>query len=252
MERYLYLSLLPEALIASMLPPEEFGPYLAVGTQKRTRGPAIFFDLNEFESDYFDFGKAERECVPHPDGTPKHSVYLAIYRVLEHVPLEALRSLWLVTQDGRVLELKQGRLPEIKDKFHLYQELCPVHPLIGSVLLPDDFCRFITDPSNAIYVPKICFVDLKLSEWANDPEGGRAHDLPYPNLAHIRDCLLQLRDSGKKVKTIDRVPPYNAFPYRCIRSGFVVGNRDKILHYPFPTIDQLEREYYDWWRSANV
>lgn len=43
MKRYLYLSLLPEALIASMLPPEEFGNYLAVGTKKRTRGQAIFF-----------------------------------------------------------------------------------------------------------------------------------------------------------------------------------------------------------------
>ncbi len=31
---YLYLSLLPEALIASMLCPEEFGTYYAVGSAK--------------------------------------------------------------------------------------------------------------------------------------------------------------------------------------------------------------------------
>jgi hypothetical protein len=32
--------LIPEALIASMLPPVDFGTYLAVGTKKRTSGDA--------------------------------------------------------------------------------------------------------------------------------------------------------------------------------------------------------------------
>ena len=41
MEIYLYLSIVPEALIASMLPPEEFGKYYAVGNKKRTRGGII-------------------------------------------------------------------------------------------------------------------------------------------------------------------------------------------------------------------
>ncbi len=31
---YLYLSMTPESLVASMLPPEQFGNYLAVGTRK--------------------------------------------------------------------------------------------------------------------------------------------------------------------------------------------------------------------------
>ena len=43
MSVYLYLSLIPEALIASMLPPLDFGTYLAIGTKKRTRGQAMFF-----------------------------------------------------------------------------------------------------------------------------------------------------------------------------------------------------------------
>jgi len=33
METYLYLSLIPESLIASQLAPEEFGNYYAVGTR---------------------------------------------------------------------------------------------------------------------------------------------------------------------------------------------------------------------------
>ncbi len=51
---HLYLSLIPEALIASMLSPEEFGAYYAVGTQKKSRGQAIFFEIDpKFRSDFF-------------------------------------------------------------------------------------------------------------------------------------------------------------------------------------------------------
>ena len=51
---HLYLSLIPEALIASMLSPEEFGAYYAVGTQKKSRGQAIFFEIDpKFHNDFF-------------------------------------------------------------------------------------------------------------------------------------------------------------------------------------------------------
>ena len=70
-ETYLYLSLIPETLVASMLPPEEFGTYLAVGTQKRSRAEAMFFSLDpDFRDEFFDWSIVERHCVPHGDGTP--------------------------------------------------------------------------------------------------------------------------------------------------------------------------------------
>ena len=43
---HLYLSLMPEALIASMLTPEEFGVYYAVGSAKKSRGRAMFFEID--------------------------------------------------------------------------------------------------------------------------------------------------------------------------------------------------------------
>jgi hypothetical protein len=248
---HLYLSMIPEALVASMLPPEDFGRYLAVGTKKRSRGPAMFFDLSEFESEAFDFEDADERCVPHPDGEPKHSLYLGIYRVLENVPLEAVRSLWLVTPDGRVLEVKQGEQPSsYPGTYHLYQEICPVHPLIASSLPPDQFCRFITDRSHPVSVPRICFVDLELQELADTPQEGKANNLPYPHLEHLRDCLTQLaEDETKDIKTVDRVHR-EEFPYRCVKSGFFLGDQADLLYYPFPTTEQLETDYYEWWRSA--
>ena len=58
MKTYLYLSLFPEALVASMLPPDDFETYLAVGTQKRTRGQAMFFEVRELKSRYFDWRRS--------------------------------------------------------------------------------------------------------------------------------------------------------------------------------------------------
>jgi len=253
MTTYLYVSMIPESLVASMLPPEEFGTYLAVGTRKRSRGQAIFFDLRgEFPSDDFDFSVIAERCVPHADGQPKHSLYVAIYRILERVPLEVFNSFWLATPGGHVLELKQGSVPsQFEGKYHLYQEIGPVHPLIASSLAPDEFCRFITGPTNPISVPTICFVDLELPDLSEDPEGGRADNLPYAHMDHVRDCLLEVkRDSNKHTKTVDRIHPQE-FPYRCIKTGFYLGDQQRLLYYPFPSREELESKYYSWWRYAN-
>jgi hypothetical protein len=253
MATYLYFSVMPESLVASMLPPEEFGTYLAVGTRRWTRGQAMFFDLKEeFPTDDFDFSLVAERCVPHPDGQPKHSLYLGIYRVLERVPLEAFNSLWVVTPGGHVLELKQASLPaEFPGKFHLYQEICPLHPLVASSLPPDAFCRFITDPAKPISVPRIFFVELELAELADDPEHGQPTNLPYAHMDHVRDCLMEVqRDASKDTKTVDRIHPQE-FPYRCVKSGFYLGDPEQVLYYPFPSEEELQSKYYSWWRYAS-
>ncbi len=252
-ETYLYLSMTPEALVASMLPPMAFGIYLAVGTRKRSHGQAMYFDLKtNFQSDYFDLSSIADRCVPHPDGQPKHSVYIGIYRALEHIPLEAVNNLYLATKDGRVLELQQGQIPsQIRGKYHLYKEICPVHPLIASSLNPMEFCRFITDPSGHIYVPRICFVDMELGELAEDSRNDRTDDLPYHHLDHIRDCLLQLENQQKHIKTVDRIEPLE-YSYHRIKSGFFLGDRHGLLYFPFPSLSELESTYHKWWRSADV
>lgn len=253
MNVHLYLSLFPESLVASMLPPEKYGAYLATGTRKQPHGQAMFFDLTpDFHSDYFDLADLERRCAPHPDGQPKHSLYLAIYRVLEHVPLDAIESLWLITAHGRALELKPGGAPpEAPETYHLYREICPVHPLIATSLPPVQFCRFITDPAKPLYVPKICFVELALAGLADDPSHGSATDLPYYNIDHVRSCLTELGpNGGKRTKTVDRVSQA-AILYRCVKGGFFLGDQARLLYYPYPARSDLEGKYHGWWQCAN-
>ena len=252
-EIYLYLSMTPEALIASMLPPVAFGIYLSVGTRKRSRGQAMYFDLKrDFKSDYFDLSKLAESCVRHPDGNPKHSVYLGIYRVLEHLPFEAINNLYLATRDGRILELHQEKVPlQFEGKYHLYKEICPVHPLIASALNPVEFCRFITDQSRSIYVPRLCFVELDLAGLADDPKNGSADTLPYKHIEHIRDCLIELESPDKHTKTVDRIEPLE-YCYHCVRNGFFVGDQKGLLYFPFPPLTELESTYHKWWRSADL
>ena len=253
MSIYYYLSLIPEALIASMLPPKEFGTYLAIGNQKRTRGHAMFFALSDVQKLPFDLTEAERRCVPHPNGEPKHSVYLGIYRILEQTPLASLGALYLVTPDGKVLEMESSRGgPSHREKYHLYQEICPVHPRVVSTLGPADFARHITAAETSTRVPKICFVDLRLGELAEDPREGSTRDLPYYAIEHLRDCLVQLAENpDKHTKIVDRTQP-QVFPYRTVDTGFYAGDGRDLLFYPFPSEEQLQTRDYEWWRSASI
>ncbi|NOY08788.1 MAG: hypothetical protein GXP33_08090 [Spirochaetes bacterium] len=253
MSNYLYLLLTPEALVASMLPPEEFGAYLAVGTEKRAHGQAVFFKVEDLPNKIFNLADMEKRCIPHPNGEPKHSVYLSIYRVLERVPVNSLKNLYLTTPDGKVLELRQSKdLPEHTHKYNLYQELAPVTSRVVSGLKPVDLIHYITDKEHNLFVPRICFVDLRLGELAENPAEGIVGDLPYRNVEHLRDCIIQIQKNPEKsTKTVNRVNP-QWFPYRAVATGIYAGDRENTCYYPFPSEKELQTKYYDWWRSASI
>jgi len=256
MNRYFYLSLTPEALIVSMLPPKDFGTYMAVGTQKKSRGQAIFFEIdpsviqNQLSWDYI-----EKRCVPHKNGEPKRSVYLSIYRVLETVSLKAIKNIFLATNDGRVLELSSANYDisnEIDGTVYLYQELGPAYSRVASRLNPVQFLNYLTDPSQPIYVPKLVFVELTLENMATDPENGSDDNLPYSNIDHLRDCLILLKKNPEKLtKTIVRNVHSN-IPYRTCRNGFFIGSKDGFLYFRYPGPEELNEKYHAWWRSATT
>lgn len=250
---HFYLSLIPQALIASMLPPREFGSYYAIGTRHHVRGSAIFFELDpDFRSDQFDFNAALERCRPAPDGSPKKSVYLGIYRVLSRIPVSALGSLYLTTGDGMTLGLERAQYaPEAGRQLHLYQEFSPVTPLVASRLEPQAFCRFITDASQPVHVPRIVFAELHLQGLATDPLHGDAGNLPYADIDHIRDVLAELDRDGKKTKLVFK--QVTSEPrYRMIRGGLYVGDQQDFAFYRMPPPDELDRHHRPWWRSAQI
>jgi hypothetical protein len=236
-----------------MLPPEGFGYYLSTGTKKRNKGQTIFFeiDLGKIEN-LIDIASLNKRCVAKPDGSPKSSVYLSVYKVLEMVPLTALKSLYLTTDHGCVLELKRAvydKSRESKNDLHLYQELCPVTPLVASGLPPSVFLKRLTDGSTPIILPKLFFVELKLGELANNPLKGSAEHLPYSNIGHLRDCLEILKSEfDKHMKTVNRLFSGELL-YRTIDTGFYLGGKDEIVYYPYPRVIELENINYEFFRD---
>jgi len=240
-----------EALIASHLEPEAFGRYMAVGSEKNTRGNVLFFEIDpNLKSDYFRLQDIAERCKPTADGKPKRSKYVSAYRVLEHLDLSCFRKLYLTTVDGRVLALEATEYNTSDDLPgpSLFEELCPVTPMVVSTLAPTGFIKFMTDPTNAISVPRIFFVDMLLDR---DETGKLAGYLPYRNPLHVIDCIKELEDSGSKpTKTVTRTPNVAGF-FRTIRRGFFLGDQTGLKFYKFPDRRVLEVEHSQWWHSAS-
>ncbi len=253
MKIHLYYSLIPEALIYSMLPPEKFGMYQATGSKRQTEGPAIFFELDQsVDLPAFALEETRKRCVEHPDGRPKNSTYVAVYHVLANLPLEALGKLYLTTQAGFTLELEAVPYEpaEAERPLHLYQELGPVFPRVASNLGPREFCRYVTDPNQPISLPKVVFTELRIDGLARDPRNDPAKHIPYRRLVHLRECLAALKEKPeKKTKIVEREMRPDIL-YYMIQNGVFAGDQDHLLYYPLPSEDELASEHYLWWHSA--
>ncbi len=255
MSQHLYLSLVPEALIASMLEPEAFGSYYAIGTQSKTQGQAVFIELDpSFLHETLPISEGLKRCVPHKDGNPKRSVYISVYRVLERIPMSAMGALHLVTRDGRSLSLDKKPFNTADENgLHFYHELAPTRPAVVSTLGPKGFFNLLMGRSGGFEgLPAIAFVELQLGGLTADPEHGSMGNLPYENLDHLRSCLAQLKTKAVASKIYDRGNP-GIFPYRTIKNGVFVGNqKEGLAEFPMPSSALLKEKHFDWWRSANL
>ena len=248
-----YLSVFPtEALIASELGPDQFGAYMATGSKKGSAEQIIFFDLEGDFDSVFDWDYAKEKCVPHPNGNPKHSVYLSVYRTLENIPMEKLGRMYLTTRDGRVMPLEKDIYRETINgrNFYLYQELCPVNPVIASILDPEDFAKNITNQDRKVYVPKIIFADMKVPDFENPKNTGNLGSMYDHKISHVLNCISSVTgDKQKSNKTVDR-SHVESFSFQIIGNGIYVGDGSDLLEYKLPDLDIIKKDYYDWGRSA--
>ncbi len=256
MPQHLYLSLMPEALIASMLEPEDFASYYAVGNEGTAQGEAVFLEVDPgFRDPTFDVEKGLARCVPHADGQPKHTVYISAYRVLERMPLSALGRLFLVTRDGRALALAREKAPQSSrtDGLHLYHELAPTHPEVVSNFGPRAFFELMVGRRDGFpALPALAFVELRLGELASDPQNGGVGDLPYENIRHLRAVLSALKGKTVGAKIFERCGP-PSFSFRTIEGGVYLGRADEDLYlYRFPLSAELKASHRDFWKSANL
>lgn len=250
---YTYLSLIPEALVLSHLPPDQFGKYMAIGNRRKSEGPAVFFEVDpNADLSAFKIDQARARCVPHADGSPHRSIYVSVYDVIPRVPLEGLQRAYLTTPSGFTLALEASRWePESEDRFFLYQELGPVYPRAASRLNPGDFCKHVTDPEAMVFLPRLAFIDLHLGPMAMAPDAPEAAaQMPYPHLEHLQECLQAVApDKSRKTKIVNRGLRPDLLFY-LIRSGLFIGDNGGMKFFPMPSEEALEKSHHLWWHSA--
>jgi len=94
-------------------------------------------------------------------------------------------------------------------------------------------------------------VGLRSGELAENPEYGPVGYLPYANIDHLRQCLVDLRTMTVHAKMVGRVSSAS-FPYRTLRMGLFVGNRERLMCFPGPSQEELRSCHCRWWRSADM
>lgn len=250
-KRYLYLTIAPEALIASMLEPEQFGSYLASGSKRFINGPAVFLELDPATAaSAFGIGNLEERCQPHANGELRRSSYIAIYRVLEQLPIGSVRALYLTTRKGISLRLEPTPgAPQGSDVNYLYQELGPVGPRVVTTLGPKAFVDFITRNDNPLRVPTIFFAHLNLGALAQNVDSKDTDAIPYGNIEHLRQCLQSLHESKKLTKVVNRDTNLNDL-FTNLASGLYLGKGTDLLSFPMPEADTLARDHHPWLSSA--
>ena len=256
MSTHFYLSVFPmEALIASQLDPKQFGSYMATGSKKGSKEQIIFIEVEGGFGEYFDWAFAAENCVPHPNGDPKHSVYLGVYRILENTPPSVLGDMYLTTRDGRTIGIEKSEYSETDYSDHtyfVYHELCPVNPVIVSRLDPEGFGKCITNKSNKVFVPKIIYADLKVVNFDDLSNTGHIGSLYDSKIPHLMECISEVTSGELKPnKTLTRTH-VDSFAFQTIDHGIYVSNHDEICIYRMPDTEEIKKIDYDWGRSAQI
>lgn len=259
-EKRLYMIVFPvNALVASQLKPEEFARHYTTGSAKHFNGKVIFVEVDiNFRHMYFDIDNYLSLTVPHEDGKPKKTKFISSYSVLEHVDLSALKNLYLVTANGKSLEI-QSKPYTAKNEpglVRIYQEITPLTTLVASTFDQRAFGKYITSETKSKGAPKVCFTqyEFNIDEFFEKNKNNALPYSPIPetNPARLLEFLTEIKSHPeKKTKTLNLNSTLWGAPYSMIRHGFWFAAGHELLFYPMPPHDELQKNHYDWLKHAN-
>lgn len=257
--KHLYMTVYPNnALIASQLTPEAFAKHYVLGSAKHYKGKVVFAEIDiNFRDPYFAIDEYLAQTVPHEDGSPKKTKFIASYAVLEHVPLSEIKNLYLATSSGKVLEIEPAPYTAINEPglIRIYQEVAPLQNLVASNLDQRSFGKYITTETRSKGAPKIVFtqIDLDIDEFLEMNKDRNLIISPIPGHHPYRlyECIIELKNNpNKKTKTISLRSLLDEIPYSRLKHGFWFSDGKDLLFFPLPSIDEMKEKYYSWWKDA--
>lgn len=259
-DKYLYSIMYPNfALVASMLPPEQFGKHYALGSSRFFQGQVIFAEIDiNFRHEYFAIDKALETLKPKEDGSPKRTKFVKTYRVLEHLEASAFKSLYVTSVLGKVLELQRKPYNRVHKQglIRTFQEICPFSYILLTYMTPPEFGEYITAPDQPKGAPKVMFtqIELNIEKFLRGLDENPFMSSPIPNVhAHkLRDQILELKHNPtKKIKGISLDSALGSLSFLKLRTGFWIAGGSELIYYPIPDRETLEEKHYDWFRSLS-
>ncbi len=255
---HLYMTLYPNnALIASHLSPEMFGKHYTSGSSRHYSGKVIFAEIDaDYRNDYFPLDTVLQDLKPHEDGRPKSTKFVSSYRVLEHVDVEAIKMLYLVTEEGNSLPLESAihDADHEKNKIRLYAEICPMRMMALSEYDFPAFGDYITSPDLTKSAPAQFYTQLEvdLPEFVEDFERNPFRPSPIRNIhpSTLRDAYYELlKYPSKHTKGIALDSNLGEFSFKIIRHGFMFASKKGNKFFPMKDHSDIEKNYYKFWKS---
>ncbi len=257
-EPHLYMICYPNsALVLSQLSPENFGARYNYGSSTYYSGKLIFAEIDiDYRNDYFQIDKALDRLNPHEDGSPKATRYISSYRVLEHVDIDAIQTLYLANADGTCYPLHPGKYepnPEEQD-LKVFAEITPLTMLTLSKKNMREFGRWFTSGKHQLSVPRLLFlqvnmdIDLFLDEFERNPFAPPPLEGVHPS--KVRNAILELRrrkDKDLKALTLDTA--FTKESYRKINPGFMVVDEHKEKFFPMPSLKEIEMTNFRFYKG---
>ncbi|NOY59874.1 MAG: hypothetical protein GXO75_13240 [Calditrichaeota bacterium] len=257
--KHLYMTVFPNnSLIASQLTPEAFAKHYILGSAKHYKGKMIFAEIDiNFRDPYFAIDDYLAQTVAHEDGSPKKTKFIASYAVLEHVPLNVIKSLYLATASGLALKLTPKPYTAINEPglIRIFQEITPLQNLVATNLDQRSFGKYITTGTRSKGAPKIAFtqIELDVDEFLaeNKDRNFFASPIPGHHPYRLYECLLELHGNPhKKTKTISLGSLLADIPYTRIRHGFWFDDGKECLFFPMPSLEEMKDNYFRWLKAA--
>ena len=259
-ETHLYLIMWPNhALVGSNLPPDEFGKHYTLGSSRYFHGQVVFAEIDpEFRHPELMIDKYIDDVKPNAAGHPKRTKFLATYRVLEHVALDAFKNLYVTSTMGKVLSIESKPYDKVHDPGYLrtFQELAPMRGIVLSWMTPPEFGEFITNPELPKSAPKVLFnqIDFDIDDFLSQLEADPFHKSPIPNVHphKLREQILEVRSNpDKRLKGIALDAAFGQMAFTQLRTGFWIAHGKELLFYPIPTLEQLKEEPWEWYKSLD-
>ncbi len=254
---YLYLILHPNvALVGSNYPPEKFSEHYTSGSSRYYSGKVIFAELDpDFRHPFFPIDTLLPDIVPHEDGRPKATKFIASYRVLEHIDIDCIRTLHLVTPEGDCLSLSASTTEcEMEEEgIRIYAEIAPLRMLVLSNYGIREYGEYITRPDNPKGAPKLFFtqVDIDIEAFLQELEENPFKQAPIKSIhpSSLRDAYQEIKETpDKHTKGLCLDSSLDYIGYRYIRRGFVFAGGGKQICFPLPKQEELERINYRFWK----